>query len=114
MSDDLAHRFRDDFLWGAASAAHQVEGGNTKNDWWEGEQLPGKVKHGDRSGDACQHYTRYRQDFELLHEMGHNAHRLSIEWSRIFPEAGVVDGEAVAHYRDVLETMRRLGLTPLV
>ena len=114
MADDLAHRFRDDFLWGAATAAHQVEGGNKNNDWWEWEQLPGKVKNGDRSGEACEHYARYPQDFELIRQMGHNAHRLSIEWSRVFPEPGVVDGEAVAHYRDVLETMRRLRLTPLV
>jgi beta-glucosidase len=114
VADDLAHRFRDDFLWGAASAAHQVEGGNKNNDWWEWEQLPGKVKNGDRSGDACEHYLRYQDDFELLREMGHNAHRLSIEWSRVFPEPGVVDGKAVAHYRDVLETMHRLRLTPLV
>jgi beta-glucosidase len=114
LSEDLAHHFRDDFLWGAATAAHQVEGGNQNNDWWEWEQLPGKIKNGDRSGQACEHYTRYEQDFELLHRMGHNAHRLSIEWSRIFPEPGVVDGAAVAHYRDVLETLRRLGLTPLV
>lgn len=114
MPGDVAHRFPNDFLWGAATAAHQVEGGNHNNDWWEWEQLPGKIKNGDRSDPACEHYTRYRQDFEMLAQMGHNAHRLSIEWSRIFPEPGVVSAEAVAHYRDVLETMTRLGITPLV
>ena len=114
MADSQAHRFRDDFLWGAATAAHQVEGGNDNNDWWEWEQLPGKVRNGDRSGAACEHYTRYPQDFEMLRQMGHNAHRLSIEWSRVFPEPGVVSAPAVAHYRDVLETLVRLGMTPLV
>ncbi len=114
MSEDLAYRFPKGFLWGTATAAHQVEGGNSNNDWWEWEQQPGKVKNGDRSGAACEHYTRYPEDFEMLAQMGHNAHRLSIEWSRVFPERGVVDAAAVAHYRDVLETLHRLGMTPVV
>ena len=114
MSEDLAYRFPKGFLWGTATAAHQVEGGNSNNDWWEWEQQPGKIKNGARSGAACEHYTRYAQDFEMLVQMGHNAHRLSIEWSRVFPERGVVDAVAVAHYRDVLETLHRHGMTPLV
>lgn len=114
MALDQAHRFPDGFLWGAATAAHQVEGGNDNNDWWEWEQLPGKVRGGDHSGRACEHYTRYPDDFDMLQQMGHNAHRLSIEWSRIFPEPGVVSRPAVAHYRDVLETLVGLGLTPMV
>jgi beta-glucosidase len=114
VTDGLAYRFPEGFLWGTATAAHQVEGGNSNNDWWEWEQLPGKIKHGDRSGAACEHYTRYPQDFEMLAQMGHNAHRLSIEWSRVFPERGVVDPAAVGHYRDVLETLHRRGITPLV
>jgi beta-glucosidase len=114
VSEDIAYRFPEGFLWGTATAAHQVEGGNSNNDWWEWEQLPGKIKNGDRSGAACEHYTRYPQDFEMLAQMGHNAHRLSIEWSRVYPERGVVDPEAVAHYRGVLEALRRLGLTPMV
>jgi len=114
VSEDLAYRFPKGFLWGTATAAHQVEGGNSNNDWWEWEQQPGKIKNGARSGAACEHYTRYPQDFEMLAQMGHNAHRLSIEWSRVFPERGVVDAVAVAHYRDVLETLHRHGMTPLV
>ena len=110
----LAHRFPEGFLWGTATAAHQVEGGNSNNDWWEWEQQPGKIKNGDKSGAACESYTRYPEDFQMLAAMGHNAHRFSIEWSRIFPERGVVDAAAVAHYRDLLETLHRLGLTPVV
>ncbi|HEX4632234.1 MAG TPA: glycoside hydrolase family 1 protein, partial [Gemmatimonadales bacterium] len=114
LTADLAYRFPKAFLWGAATAAHQVEGGNHNNDWWQWEQLPGKIKNGDTSDPACDHYVRYRQDFETLRAMGHNAHRLSIEWSRLFSERGVVSPEAVAHYRQVLETLRELGMTPLV
>lgn len=111
---DLAYRFRDDFLWGAATAAHHVEGNNDNCDWWEWEKLPGKIRDGSVSGVACEHYTRYREDFQMLKDMGHNAHRISIEWSRIERSPGEIDGEAVAHYRDVLETLRALGITPLV
>ncbi|MHB8508271.1 MAG: glycoside hydrolase family 1 protein [Candidatus Dormibacteria bacterium] len=112
--DSLAFRFPDRFLWGAATAAHHVEGNNTNSDWWEWEQLPGKIKDGSRSGAACEHYSRYRADFEMLHDMGHNAHRLSIEWSRVAPSPGVIDSVAVAHYRDVLTTLVGLGMEPLV
>jgi beta-glucosidase len=114
LSTDLAYQFRDDFLWGAATAAHHVEGNNDNCDWWEWEQLPGKIKDGSVSGSACEHYTRYRDDFQMLKDMGHNAHRISIEWSRIERSPGKIDGGAVAHYRDVLETLHSMGITPLV
>jgi beta-glucosidase len=114
VTEDLAFRFPDRFLWGAATAAHHVEGNNDNCDWWEWELEGGHIKDGSVSGAACEHYTRYKQDFEMLHSMGHNAHRISIEWSRIERSPGEIDGQAVAHYRDVLETLRGLGMTPLV
>ncbi len=104
-------RFPDGFLWGAATAAHQVEGGNRWNDWWEYEQQ-GKVPY--QSGEACRHYELYAQDFELCRSLGHNAHRLSIEWSRIEPVEGEWNGEALAHYRDVILALRSRGLEPIV
>lgn len=100
------------FLWGAASSAHQVEGGN-HNDWSEWEKL-GKVKHGEHSGQATGHFQRYAADFALAKELGHNAHRLSIEWSRIEPKPGVIDTDAIDHYRQVLTELRRLGIEPIV
>lgn len=106
-----ARGFPDGFLWGAATAAHQVEGANDNNDWWAAEQA-GHVPF--RSGLACDHYHRYDQDFALLHELGHNAHRLSLEWSRIEPRPGELDHEALAHYRKVLESLRAHGLEPIV
>ena len=71
------------FLWGTATAAHQVEGENTNSDWWEFEQEPGRIHGGDRSGLACDHYRLYREDFRLLRKLNQNAHRLSIEWARV-------------------------------
>lgn len=114
MADELAHSFGEGFLWGAATAAHQVEGNNTNNDWWRWEQLPGKITDGSRSGLACDHYNRFREDFQLMRSMGHNAHRLSLEWSRIEPQPGRFDDGAMAHYREVVETLRGLGMTPMV
>jgi beta-glucosidase len=110
----VPRRFPDGFLWGAATSAHQVEGGNRLNDWWRFEQQPGKIHGGDVSGAACRHYERFDADFALAAADGHNVHRLSLEWSRLEPERGRHDGAAVAHYHDVFASLRRRGLTPLV
>ena len=107
-------RFPKGFLWGCATAAHQVEGNNTKNNWWQWEQEGGHIKGGDVSGIACDHYNRFDSDFALAQELGHNAHRLSVEWSRIEPEEGRWDMKEVDHYRQVMESLHRHGLTPMV
>ncbi len=101
------------FLWGTATASHQVEGNNTNNDWWAWEQQD-HIRDGTRSDLACDHYHRFREDFELLAALHQNAHRLSLEWSRIEPTPGYFDREAIRHYRDVLEWLRRLNLEPVV
>ena len=80
---DQNDAFPNDFLWGAATSSHQVEGDNIYNDWWEWEQA-GKVK--EASGKACDHWMRFREDFKLAKNLHHNAHRFSIEWSRLEPE----------------------------
>src|SRR5439155_5132757 len=67
-----------------------------------------------QSGDACRHYERFDADFGLARADGHNAHRLSIEWSRIEPERGKIEPSAVAHYHDVFASLKRHGLTPVV
>lgn len=107
-------RFPAGFFWGAATAAHQVEGGNRWNDWWRWEHRRPDVPAMLRSGDACRHWERYDADFALAASDGHNAHRLSIEWSRIEPQRGRVDSGAVAHYHDVFASLRRHRLTPIV
>jgi beta-glucosidase len=114
MSTYTDLRFPKGFLWGCATAAHQVEGNNTNNNWWEWEQEGGHIKGGDVSGLACDHYNRFDSDFALAQELGHNAHRLSIEWSRIEPEEGRWDMKEVAHYRQVMESLHRHGMVPMV
>jgi beta-glucosidase len=105
--------FPPDFVWGSATAAHQVEGNNRHNDWWAHE-LAADTNALEPSGIACDHYRRYADDFRLLKELGHAAHRLSIEWSRIEPDEGTIDRGEVDHYRGVLSCLRGLGIEPWV
>ena len=101
------------FLWGTATAAHQVEGGNWNNDWWMWEHTLGSGCV-EPSGDACDHYHRYRQDLALVGGLGFNAYRFSIEWSRIQPEPGLWSNAALDHYRRVCEACHEHGLAPMV
>jgi len=106
--------FPANFMWGASTSAHQVEGGNRLNDWWRFEQITGAIHDGNPSGDACRHYELFDSDFALAAGDGHNAHRLSVEWSRIEPEPGRHDAKEIAHYHEVFASMKRHGLTPVV
>ena len=103
-------RFPKDFLWGAATAAYQLEGGNCHADWWRWEKKAGK----ENSGDACRHYDLYELDFELARGLGHNAHRLSVEWSRVEPEEGKFSEVALKHYVDVILALRARNIEPVV
>lgn len=106
-------KFSEDFLLGAATAAHQVEGNNIHSDYWCVENLP----HSDfkePSLDAVDHYHRYEEDIRLLAGAGLNAYRFSVEWARIEPEKGRFDENEVEHYRKVLECCRDNGIEPIV
>ena len=103
--------FPRDFLWGASTAAHQVEGGNTNSNWWAFEHAAGSPV-AEPSGDAIDHWHRYDQDFALLASLGQNAHRFSLEWARIEPADGEFSQAALDHYKRVLESLHRHGLTP--
>ena len=105
--------FPPDFLWGAATSGHQVEGGNEHADWWDWEREPGTPVR-EPSGNAVEHYTRYASDLSLLASLGLNAYRFSVEWSRVEPEEGDFDLEAIAHYRDMVRKARARHLTPIV
>jgi beta-glucosidase len=111
---DQARIFPAQFKWGTATAAHQVEGNNTNNDWWAFEQQPGAICHEDRSGLACDWWRNAERDVELMADMKHNSHRLSVEWSRIEPEEGTWDAAAIARYRQILLAMRQRGIEPMV
>lgn len=107
----MARSFADEFLWGASTAAHQVEGNNINSDWWQIEQGPYGLQ---RSGDADDSYHRYQEDMQLLADAGLNAYRFSIEWARIEPSPGEFSRAALAHYRRMVDTATTLGLTPVV
>ena len=107
-----AYHFPRGFLWGTASAAHQVEGNNTNNNWWKWEQ----DGHTDgKSGLACDWWGgRWKEDFDRAAETGQNAHRLSVEWSRIQPTPDTWDEDAIEHYRNMLRGLHERGITPMV
>jgi beta-glucosidase len=105
--------FPDGFIWGTATAAHQVEGGNWNNDWWAWEHTPGSGCT-EPSGDACDQWHRYPEDIARLAEWGFNAYRFSIEWSRIEPELDMWSTAAIDHYRQVCECCLAAGITPMV
>ena len=133
----MEKRFPENFYWGAATSAHQVEGGN-RNDWseWEKENAERLAREAEKkfgylpnwsgikeqaqdpqnyiSGRACDHYNHYEADFDIAKSLGHNAHRFSIEWSRVEPEEGKWDEKEIEHYRQVIRALRSRGLEPFV
>jgi len=102
------------FLLGAATSAHQVEGGNLNNDWSNFEQEPGHIHDGVRSGAAADHWNRVSEDIGLLTEIGANAYRFSIEWSRVEPEPGRWDEQAWSHYTAEAAELAAAGIKPVV
>ncbi len=112
--------FPKDFVWGTATAAHQVEGGNTNNQWhrWEhATDAKGKprILHGHRSENAVEHWERFADDIRRMkEELGATSYRFSLEWSRCEPEEGTWDEAAFAHYHDVIDACIAHGVEPMV
>jgi beta-glucosidase len=113
VSGERATPFPDAFVWGAATAAHQIEGGNWNNDWWAWEHTPhsGCVEP---SGDACDSWNRWHEDVALCQQLGLDSYRFSIEWSRIEPERGEFSTAALDHYRRIGEALLERGIEPIV
>lgn len=125
------------FLWGAATSSHQVEG-NTDNDWdeWEIRTANQRAENSAKAfwwnpnwkkfereatdpanyvaGICCDHYNRFREDFDIAKELHHNAHRFSIEWSRVEPEEGRWNEKEIEHYREMIRALRERGMEPFV
>lgn len=106
-------KFAEEFLLGAATAAHQVEGNNTNSDCWVMEHIPHTL-YVEPSDEACDHYHRYEEDIKLLADAGLNAYRFSIEWARIEPQEGVFDDAEIEHYRAVIRCCKAHGVEPIV
>jgi beta-glucosidase len=105
--------FPNGFLWGAATAAHQIEGGNVNNDSWEREHDP-DAGYAESSGDACDSLHRWPEDVELVAAMGLGAYRFSLEWSRIEPAEGEFSTAALDHYRRMCAACRERDIVPVV
>lgn len=101
------------FLWGAATAGHQVEGNNVASDIWLLEQVKPTL-FSEPSGDACDSFERWREDIEIVRSLNLNAYRFSVEWSRIEPAEGQVSLSALDHYRRMVLACREAGLAPIV
>jgi len=133
----MIFQFPKGFYWGSVTSAHQVEGDNV-NDWseWEKENAERLAKEAENkfghlpnwsdikeqaqspqnyiSGRACDHYNRYEEDFDIAKSLGHNAHRFSIEWSRIEPEEGKFNEKEIEHYRKVIKALKKRDIEPFV
>ena len=101
------------FLWGAAISAHQSEGNDVNSDSWLLENLPETV-YKNPSGDACDSYNRYEQDFAIAQSLGFNCYRFGIEWARIEPEPGAFSNAELDHYKRVIAACRARGLLPVL
>ncbi len=105
--------FPKDFLWGSATAGHQVEGNNINTESWVLEHLPNTV-YTEPSGDAVDHYHRYSEDIKLLSTLGFNSYRFSLEWARIEPEEGEFSYAELEHYRRMLIACHENNIQPMV
>ncbi|GGS54590.1 MULTISPECIES: glycoside hydrolase family 1 protein [Actinokineospora] len=109
----MTSTFPGGFLWGAATAAHQVEGNNTTSDLWAVENAPESIMP-ERSGDACDSYHRWPEDLDIVRDIGLNCYRFGIEWARVEPAPGHTSRAQLAHYRRMVEGCFERGLTPVV
>jgi beta-glucosidase len=111
--------FPPEFLWGVATAAHQVDGDAADSNWrwWEGEKdeagIP-RIAGGQESGDACDHWMRYPEDIEHMKQLGVSSYRFSLDWARLEPSPGEFDGAAIAHYHAKLKMLKRAGIKPMI
>lgn len=106
-------KFNSDFLMGAATSAHQVEGNNTNSDFWVLENIPGSTFK-ESSMDAMEHYSKFKEDLKLLIDAGLDAYRFTIEWARIEPSLGNYNQQEIEHYREVLNFCHEQEITPIV
>lgn len=106
-------KFPQNFLFGSATSAHQIEGG-LNNDWAYWEKIPGHISDGSTSQVSADSWNKWRQDIQLLKSTSQNAYRFSIEWSRIEPKEGFFDKKAIKHYSGIIDELIDNDITPMV
>ncbi len=104
-------KFPKGFLWGSATAGHQIEGDNVHSSNWRDEIAR---KYAEPSGKACDHWRLYREDIDMIKALGHNAYRLSLNWARLEPENGRYDEAALSQYIDMLTRLKERGIKTFV
>lgn len=109
--------FPQNFLWGAASAAAQIEGawdedGRTPSIW--DLMPPGKISKNETCHTACDHYHRWREDVEIMKRLGLKAYRFSVSWSRVIPAKGVINPKGMAFYRNLVDALTEAGIEPMI
>lgn len=114
MGDVKPFHFRKSFMLGVSTAATQVEGFPTENSWYDWAKLPGKIRDNSNPGRANGHWEHWKEDLDLMADMGIRHYRLGLEWSRIEPRDGVFDANVIRRYRDELTYMQKLGIRPLI
>lgn len=113
----LLMSFSETFLWGAATAAYQVEGAYDEDgkgpSIWDALS-EGHVAHGDNGNNSCDHYHHFREDVKIMKQLGLKAYRFSVSWPRVMPEDGVVNEKGLQFYRDLVDELEKAGITPLL
>ena len=112
-------RFGKDFLWGSATAAHQIEGNCTNNNWFQFEsavdaQGKPRILNGQKAGLGCDAWNLYKEDVQLMKALSLNAYRFSVEWSKIEPRPGEFDEAALDHYEQEVKEMLANGIEPMI
>ena len=116
MSD--SYRFPDDFVWGTATSAYQIEGSPTadgagRSFWHRFSHTPGNTWLNETGDVACDHYRRYKDDVAIMAELGANAYRFSIAWGRIFPQGtGAVNKKGIDFYSRLVDELLKRGIKP--
>ncbi|MDE2412620.1 MAG: glycoside hydrolase family 1 protein [Sphingomonadales bacterium] len=101
------------FLWGAATAPHQVEGDNVNSDTWLFEHVKPTL-FSESSGSACDSYHRYEEDMDIAKQIGLNCYRFGVEWARIEPVKGEFSQAELDHYERMVDACLKRGLAPVL
>src|SRR4051794_17249088 len=118
MTDSIAARFPNDFLWGAATASYQIEGaiaedGRAPSVWDTFSAIPGRTENGDSGDIACDFYHRYPEDVQLMKQLGLAAFRFSIAWPRVPPQGrGAVNAKGLDFYDRLVDELLAKGIKP--
>ncbi len=113
-------QFPSDFLWGSATSSHQIEGAATEDGrgwsiWDAHSHTPGRTANNENADVACDHYHRYKEDVQLMADLGLTAYRFSISWSRIQPDGqGAVNPKGIAFYNNLIDELLKHHITPWI